>query len=489
MSTVVIDAEIAGCGGLAVRIEDGRVIALDATARIDRRGAEVIDAAGGALIPGLHDHHVHLLALAARSTSVDLADVSAAVGVDDRLRVAVRGSRGDGAGWLRATGYDEHRHGAMDRHRLDAVCGGVPVRVQHRSGLSWVVSSTGLVELGLEVAAGGGTGGDPPSDERVGFATAGRAEPGVERDADGSATGWLHRLDDWMAPRVGRVAPDLTSIGCLLAGFGITGVTDTTPVLDDGALEALVRARSAGALPQRLMVMGRADADGLGQWAALGPVKLVADEHRGLDPIGMGGAIEAAHADGRAVAIHCVTRAECVSAVSALEAAGARPGDRLEHASVLPRDLDGYLAAAAVTVVTQPSFVAERGDHYLAAVDPVDRADLYRLASLRRAGVAVALGSDAPVASVDPWAAIGSAQRRETRDGRVLGADERVAASVALAGFLGAAGDPGGPSRSVVPGVAADLCLLHDPLAPALVEPGADRVRCTMIAGEIVHAR
>ena len=486
MSTVVVDAEIGGCGGLAVRIEDGRITALDATSRIDRRGADVVDAAGGALLPGLHDHHLHLLALAARSTSIDLADVSGAAGVDARLRREARG-RGGSAGWLRAVGYDEHRHGAMDRRRLDAVCGGVPVRLQHRSGLSWVVSSAGLVELRLGVAAPGRSPADPSSDGRVGFESEGPAEPGVERDAGGAATGWLHRLDGWMATRVGRVRPDLGSIGCLLAGYGITGVTDTTPVLDDGALEALVEARSAGTMRQRLMVMGRGDEAGLGRWAVLGPVKLVADEHRGLDPVGMAVAIGAAHAEGRAVAIHCVTRAECVAAVAALQTAGAHRGDRLEHASVMPRALDAYLAAASITVVTQPSFVAERGDHYLAAVDPVDHPDLYRLASLRHAGVAVALGSDAPVASVDPWAAIASAGRRETRDGRVLGADERVGPSVALTGFLGAAEDPGGSSRSVVPGVVADLCLLHEPLSSALREPVAEKVRCTMIAGEVAH--
>ncbi len=488
MSTVVIDAEIDGCSGLAIRIEGDRIVALDANSRVDRRGADVIDAAGGALLPGLHDHHLHLLALAARSASVDLAEVPDAAGVDRHLRLAVRDRGLDGAGWLRVTGFDEHRHGAMDRRRLDASCGPVPVRVQHRSGLSWVVSTVGLGRLGLDVV-GPGADRDPPADQRVGFATGGDADPGVERDTGGRATGWLHRLDGWIAPRVGRVAPDLAPIGRLLAGYGITGVTDTTPVLDDGALAALLRARSTGSLPQRLMVMGRADADGLGKWVELGPVKLVADEHRGLDPVGMGAAVEAAHADGRAVAIHCVTRAECVSAVSALEAAGARPGDRLEHASVLPRDLDAYLAAASVTVVTQPSFVAERGDHYLAAVDPADHLDLYRAASLRRAGVAVAMGSDAPVGSADPWEAIASAGWRRTRDGHLLGCDETVRAPVALAGFLGSAGDPGGPPRMLTTGVSADLCLLHEPLAAALADPSADKVRSTVIAGEVVHGR
>src|SRR3546814_2061233 len=33
-------------------------------------GAEVVDGEGGALIPGLHDHHLHLLATAAARSSV-----------------------------------------------------------------------------------------------------------------------------------------------------------------------------------------------------------------------------------------------------------------------------------------------------------------------------------------------------------------------------------------------------------------------------------
>ena len=36
-------------------------------------GADVvIDAGGGALLPGLHDHHVHLLAMAAARASLDV---------------------------------------------------------------------------------------------------------------------------------------------------------------------------------------------------------------------------------------------------------------------------------------------------------------------------------------------------------------------------------------------------------------------------------
>ena len=47
-----------------VRVAGGRVVALGA-GLAGRPGEVVIEAAGGALLPGLHDHHLHLLAWAA----------------------------------------------------------------------------------------------------------------------------------------------------------------------------------------------------------------------------------------------------------------------------------------------------------------------------------------------------------------------------------------------------------------------------------------
>ena len=47
-----------------VRIAGGRIEAI-AEHLAPRAGEGAIDAEGGALFPGLHDHHIHLLALAA----------------------------------------------------------------------------------------------------------------------------------------------------------------------------------------------------------------------------------------------------------------------------------------------------------------------------------------------------------------------------------------------------------------------------------------
>lgn len=490
-SLVVVDAEIGGRPGQAVRVDRGTIVAVGDTETVDRRGAEVVDAGGGALLPGLHDHHLHLLGLAARMGSIDLGPSTTPDGADRVLCSAVEvAERGP---WIRVAGFDEHRHGPLDRRRLDRLVGPQPVRVQHRSGLAWIVSTAGMAALGLDPGPGPGAArGDPFPDLRPGGRCVESEDPpvataGVERRSDGEATGWLLRVDRWLGDRIGRVPPDLAPVGRQLAAWGITGVTDTTPVLDDGATGLLRQACERGSLPQQLMVLGRPDADGLVGWAELGPVKLVADEQVGLDVDRLAEVIRRAHVGGRAVAVHCVTRAECVAAVVALALAGTRTGDRLEHASVLPREFDSRLAEGGVTVVAQPSFVAERGDHYLATVDPRDHPDLHRLASLMTAGVRLGFGSDAPVATADPWAAMAAAHERRTPSRRVLGGDEALSPVQALAGFLGSPHDPGGPARRIEPGAPADLCLLHVPLVAALAAPSAEVVRATAVAGRVVH--
>ena len=55
-------------------------------------------------------------------------------------------------------------------------------------------------------------------------------------------------------------------------------------------------------------------------------------------------------------------------------------------------------------MVTQPNFVAERGDQYLADVPAGEHHELWRLASLKDAGVPVALSTDMPFGDADPWA-------------------------------------------------------------------------------------
>jgi predicted amidohydrolase YtcJ len=132
-----------------------------------------------------------------------------------------------------------------------------------------------------------------------------------------------------------------------------------------------------------------------------------------------------------------------------------------------------------VHVVTQPVFVAERGDTYLAEVDPADLPHLYPYASLLAAGIPVSASSDAPYGSPDPWAAVRAARDRRTPAGRALAPAERVAAATALAGLFA--------RPAVRPGDDADLCLLHLPWQAACEAPDASLVRMTLRRGEAAY--
>jgi predicted amidohydrolase YtcJ len=133
--------------------------------------------------------------------------------------------------------------------------------------------------------------------------------------------------------------------------------------------------------------------------------------------------------------------------------------------------------------------VAERGDRYLAEVPAEDQASLYRIAGLKRAGVAVAASSDAPYSAPDPWAAMRAAVDRRTRVGGDLGREEAVDRATALSLYLGGFARPGGRRRRVAVGAPADLCLLALPLGEALQALDAGLVAATLVAGRVVFDR
>jgi predicted amidohydrolase YtcJ len=456
------NVEIDGRAGLDVRLDGGRIAAI--APGLAGTG-EAVDGRGGALIPGLADHHAHLLALAAKAGSVALDDVASAGQLRARIAAAA-GDRPAGA-WIRAVGYHEGAAGDLSRAELDTLAPRHPLRLQHRTGALWVLNSLALAALGAAA---------PP--------------PCVERGDDGAPTGRIWRGDAWLAERLGAEPPDLAPVGRQLAAYGVTAVTDASVTTDAGAAAHLAAARRGGDLPQRLTLMSggplAAPDDGA---FVVGPVKVLLDDHAlpALDDFV--GRIEQARAWNRAVAVHCVTAAELALALAAFGAAGAQPGDRIEHGGVIAAAAIEVLRALRLTVVTQPAFVRERGDRYVAEVDPVDQPDLYRCASLLAAGVPVAASSDAPYGSPDPWLAIAAAAERRTRRGLRLGEGERVSPDRALGLYLGAPADPAGPPRRVAVGSPADLCLLDRPLREALAEPSADHVVATFVAGAVIHRR
>ncbi|WP_230205115.1 amidohydrolase family protein [Parafrankia elaeagni] len=524
-------------GLVDVRLAGGTVAEIGPPGRrLDRHpGEEEVDAAGGALLPGLHDHHLHLMSLAASMASVFLGPpaVTDAREFAERLGEAAGAARrSPHGGWVRGIGYHPATAGDLDRWALDALTGDVPTRVQHRGGALWVLNSAALREVGLSPHAGTG-------------ASAGAGE-GIERTPAGTPTGRLWRLDSWLAARVPRVAVDLGALGQAALAAGVTGFTDATPERRPSDRAALAEAVAAGVLPQRLTLMrscaetaeterpvrpetpgsdgarapgGTAEGPGSRRQPRLtaGPLKIMLDDTDLPDPDSLAERIRAAHRSGVPVAVHCVTRVQLVVALAAIESARSRvgdgpasptgstgstgpsspsspsslvpgrPADRIEHGAVIPPELAALIRAAGLTVVTQPNFVAERGDAYLAEVDPDDIPWLYPCRSLLAAGIAVAAGTDAPFGHPDPWRAVRAAVHRRTPAGTLLGAAERVDGRTALDLFLGPPDDPARPRR-ITQGMPADLCLLRLPLDEALTDPQATDVVATFVDGTLAYS-
>ncbi|MFC4470309.1 amidohydrolase family protein [Streptomyces xiangluensis] len=455
-----IDGEL-----LDVRIGRGRVLETGHALPRAGRAEHELQAHGGALLPGLTDHHLHLFATAAdlASAACDPATVHDA----QELTRALHRAGPDRHGWVRGVRYHESVAGELDASRLDALRGDVPVRVQHRSGALWMLNSRAVAAVGL--------------------ATADHA--GVERDADGRPTGRLWRADAWLRDRLPPGAPpSLADLGRRLAGYGITTVTDATPGLDAATVAAVSEAMARAELPQRVHLLG-APLTGSPPGRSgpqAGPWKIVIADSAlpGYDELAE--AVEAAHRTGRPVAVHCVTREAILLLLAVLEEVGTLPGDRLEHASLTPCEVLPAIRRLGLRVVTQPGFLADRGDDYRRGTPADEHGDLYRCASLRAAGIPVGLSSDSPYGPIDPWAVMRAAVQRRTGSGTVLGPGERLTPAQALEGYLSTARRPGDSPQRIHPGTPADLVLLRAPMPQALLLLDAELVRLVLIGGRPV---
>ncbi len=432
---LIRNVEVQGAGRVDVRILGGRIAEigkrLDGTHGSDTPDTpDDLDGRGGALLPGLHDHHVHLAALAAETASVRVgpADVTGR----DGLAAALSG--GDPAEWVRAIGYHESVAGDLDRWVLDALAPpGRPVRVQHRTGAQWVWNSAALRAAGLEEEASKGPG---------------------------ASDGRFWREDERLRGFVPPVRLDLEGVGRRAAALGVTGFTNADPHPADGLLDLL------SVLPQRLLVM-TVDA----------PVKLMLDDATLPAPAQLASRIASLRP--RPVAVHCVTRVQLLVTLLALDKAGPVDGDRIEHASVVPAETIPWIGHLGVTVVTQPHFPAERGHAYATDVEADDRPHLYRCRTLADAGIPLAAGTDAPYGTHDPWAVMRATVERT--------GGEALPPEAALNLFTGEPQHPG-RTRRLTTGVLADLCLLHVPLREALDVLSGETVRAAFVGGQRITA-
>jgi predicted amidohydrolase YtcJ len=455
---LIRNAELLGGRHGDVRIARGRVEAIGQLTARD--GESVLDAQGSLLLPGLHDHHIHVAALAAASNSIhcgpphviDLAGLTAALSVE-------------GNGWLRGVGYHESVAGLLDAATLDTIAPARPVRVQHRGGRMWFLNSVALDRLLADHAA-------PQGLEYI----------------DGQPTGRLFEGDTWLKTALASRPPSFAQVGARLARKGITGLTEISPANDAVIARHFTAEHGCGNLPQKVLMAGRLDlregdmSDGI----RLGPVKLHLHEAALPSLDDMTDDIRDAHERGRPVAVHCATEVELVFTLAAFHDAGTVAGDRIEHASIAPDTAVAEIARLGLAVVSQPHFIAERGDAYRATVSELDQALLYRLRAFLDAGVTLAGGSDAPFGGIDPWASMAAAVTRTTSAGTKIGAAEALTPEQALNLYL-ASPETLGQLRQIEIGAPADLCLLDRRWAQARTDLASVGVRATWVDGRLVH--
>lgn len=377
-------------GGVVVR--GGRVVSFD-----PEPGAARLPP-GAVLLGGFTDYHVHLLAMAATRCSTDVSDARS---VPDVLDLLASAEPTEGTGWLRGWGIDEHDlvEGRLPTvAELDAAVGLRPLVLHHRTGHLRLVNSAAQCRGGVA----------PPL-------------PAHQLVAAGA------------------------SVGAELAAVGVVAVTDATHTNDVAALALL----DSLSLPQRVTAMvavrGATVVDGVEPGARIGDVQVgpakVMPPAVGLSAVPA--LVGAAHRAGFTAAVHAVDVDELAVALACCQ-----PGDRIEHVGLCLPEQVQELAAAGVTVVTQPAFVTRRAPKYRAELSEVERGWLYRLGSLHAAGVRVLGSSDAPVVPSRPLEAVDSATFRGFPADRT----ERIDVESALRLF----------AENLVVGAPGDLVLLGD---------------------------
>jgi predicted amidohydrolase YtcJ len=476
-----------------------RVSSRDIAPGTARTGARVIDCAGRTVLPGFHDAHCHIVALAESALTLD-AGPGSVRSVEDIVNRVREAAAGLPAGtWIRCGGYNEF-YLAEGRHPLardlDRATTAHPVRLTHRSGHAHVLNSPALALAGI---------GNESEEPAGGM---------IERDLEsGLPNGLLFGMGNWLAQRLAPPGEEemdaaMARAGRMLLSLGLTTLQDASPGNGMARWGRFLRWKKKGLFrPRIVMMFGAAEMEslqgrqpfydrqtGLGS----GAVKLTLDEVRGsLNPPQdeLNQLMLAIQARGLQAAIHAVEETTVEAAISALEYAQARlPGSncrhRLEHCSVCTPQSAARLASLGACVVTNPAFIYYSGDRYLAEVPPAQMEHLYAVRTMLSAGIRTAAGSDAPVAGPDPLRGICAAVSRRSSGGRQVLAREAVTTMEALRMYtLDAAWScfRERQSGSITAGKDADLVVVSgDPLDAGLEWPVDAKVEMTILGGKVV---
>lgn len=465
-----------------IHLGGGRIADIAPAGALPRRGA-VLDGAGGWLLPGLWDHHVHTVQWALAARRVDLEGVASA---SEAATVMGRASLGED-GRRVGTGFRDALW--PDRPTLallDAATGEAPTYLINADVHSvWLnsaalrreqmTSSDGILreEPAFEISRRLNALDADLADGAVTEAMERAAERGVvgivDLDMAWNAEAWDHRLArgfDAVRVSFGVYASSLErAIGAgLETGDGIdpAGLVRMGPfkVITDGSLGTRTAACSHH-------YPGAAADFGV---MTVPPAELVDLMRR-------------ATGAGISCAVHAIGDVANSHALDAFAATGAT--GTIEHAQLVAHADIPRFARLGVSASVQPSHAVDDRD-MAEEFWATQTAVAYPLRELADAGANLLFGSDAPVAPLDPWATMADAAFRTRGAREPWRPHQRLDAAVALAASSAGGSDAG---SALAPGDLADLVVVdRDPVsATSAEELRSTVVWATVLAGRITH--
>lgn len=485
---------------LDLRVEGGRIT--DVGEGLPTGGADtVVDAAGRWAIPGLWDHHVHMLQWAAFLGRLDTSGTSGPHDVVERVRRRVAELPPDDrsviTGWgHRSAAWSEQPTVAM----LDAVAGEHPIVLISGDGHNGWLSSRALQHLGVNGVTGALDendwfplysrlkeipGAEPSAEEVYPEAVAQASARGIvgigDMEFDRGVEDWRQRFTAGVTTLRARVAVYAAGLDDVLA-TGLRSGQDLLDGLIAGGSAGLVtmgplKIISDGSLNTRTAYCCEPYADAADYPYPRGEQNNTPEELREL--------LSRARDGGLTAAVHAIGDAAISDALDAFAATGIV--GCIEHAQLMAVSDIPRMAAMGVAASVQPAHLLDDRDVTMQCwPDRSQRCFAFR--SMLDAGVELRLGSDAPVSPLDPWLAIAAAVHRSADEREPWHPEQAITAAEALAGSVDGQGTLGVGSRG-------DIVLLdEDPLGgPA--EDGAAHaaylrsmpVAATLLAGRVAH--
>ncbi|KDA05536.1 metal-dependent hydrolase [Microbacterium sp. CH12i] len=459
-----------------ILLDGDRIVDIAPTGALRGSGA-VLEGHGAWVVPGLWDSHVHTVQWSLASERAQLAHTKSAAEAAAQMSnvAALTDGRRIGTGFRDALWPD-----APSIEALDAATGEVPTYLINADVHSVWMNSAAL--------------------RREGFST----PDGMLREDD--AFDISRRLNAVESAHGDRA---VAAAGAAAAARGVTGIVDFDMAWN---AEAWSRRVAAGFTSQRvefavyLRDLARAISEGLRTGQPLrgahglihmGPLKLISDGSLGtrtaacshpypgdatdfgvmnLSPADLIDLLAEATGAGLEVAVHAIGDRAVTSALDAVTATGAT--GTIEHAQLVRHTDIARIARLGLAASVQPQHAIDDRD----LVDgfwAVQTAIGYPMASLLRAGVELRLGSDAPVAPLDPWTAIAAAVERTDDERPQWHPQEQLTRDEALSASV---------RGSIRPGGIADLVLCGaDPQAASASMLRRMPVLATLLAGRITH--